>query len=174
MPVVMEGALADLGAWKTDHCSLVKALEVVGTRSALLILREACYGTTRFSGFAGRIGITDRAAAQQLRRLTEAGLLAKRPYREDGGRTRDEYVLTEMGRDLFPVIMALMQWGDKHLQDGTAPLHYIDHETGVPVHVELRSETGDILELEQVGIRRNPAWRAPQPPQQTQQPEPAS
>ncbi|OPC78891.1 transcriptional regulator [Embleya scabrispora] len=161
MPVVMEGALADLGAWKTDHCSLVKALEVVGTRSALLILREACYGTTRFSGFADRIGITDRAAAQQLRRLTEAGLLAKRPYREDGGRTRDEYVLTDMGRELFPVIVALMQWGDRHLQGGTAPLHYVDHETGVPVHVELRTETGDTLELEQVGIRRNPAWRAP-------------
>ncbi|WP_439679788.1 winged helix-turn-helix transcriptional regulator [Embleya sp. MST-111070] len=163
MPVVMEGALADLGAWKTDHCSLVKALEVVGTRSALLILREACYGTTRFSGFADRIGITDRAAAQQLRRLTEAGLLAKRPYREDGGRTRDEYVLTDMGRELFPVIVALMQWGDRYLQDGTAPLHYVDHETGVPVHVELRTETGDTLELEQVGIRRNPAWRAPKP-----------
>ncbi|MGY4920576.1 winged helix-turn-helix transcriptional regulator [Streptomyces sp. 900116325] len=171
MSVVMEGALADLGAWKSDHCSLVKALEVVGTRSALLILREAYFGTTRFSGFASRIGITDRAAAQQLRHLTEAGLLAKRPYREDGGRTRDEYVLTDMGRDLFPVIVALMQWGDKYLQDGTAPLHYVDHETGVPVHVELRSKTGDVLELEQVGIRKNPAWRAGK---QAQQPNTAS
>lgn len=171
MPVVMEGALANLGAWKPEHCSLVKALELVGARSALLILREACYGTTRFSGFASRIGITDRAAAQQLRHLTGVGLLAKRPYREEGGRTRDEYVLTDMGRDLFPVIVAMMQWGDKYLQDGTAPLHYVDHETGFPVNVELRSETGEVVELEQVGVRKNPAWQAPK---QARQPNTAS
>ncbi|WP_323746170.1 winged helix-turn-helix transcriptional regulator [Catenulispora pinisilvae] len=88
----------------------------------------------------------------------------KRPYREDGGRTRDEYVLTDMGRDLFPVIVALMQWGDKYLQDGTGPLHYLDHEAGVPVHVEVRSETGDAVELEQISVRRNPAWSAPKAP----------
>ncbi len=160
----MEGPLADLGAWKTDHCSLVKALEVVGTRSALLILREAYYGTTRFSGFAQRVGITERIAARQLRHLTETGLLAKRPYRDEGGRTRDEYVLTDMGRDLLPAVLALMQWADRHLQDGRPPLLYVEHDTGASAQVELRSsDTGRKIELENLGVRLNPAWRKPKP-----------
>src|SRR5882724_9028146 len=109
MPAVMEGALADLSSWKSEHCSLAKALEIVGTRSALLILREAYFGTTRFDGFARRVGITEAIAAKQLRHLTDAGLLTKRPYREEGSRTRHEYVLTEMGRDVLPAVLGLMQ-----------------------------------------------------------------
>ncbi|WP_214322833.1 winged helix-turn-helix transcriptional regulator [Nonomuraea sediminis] len=161
MPAVMEGPLADLSSWKTDHCSLVKALEIVGTKSALLILREAFYGTTRFSAFAQRVGITQTVAARQLRHLTEAGLLNKQPYRDEGGRTRDEYVLTDMGRDLLPVVLGLMQWADKYLQDGGPPLLYVDHDTGSPARVELRSDAGDPIELEELGVRLNPAWRRP-------------
>ncbi|GAA2734323.1 helix-turn-helix domain-containing protein [Actinocorallia aurantiaca] len=161
MSAVMEGPLADLGSWKPDHCSLVKALEIVGTRSALLILREAYYGTTRFSAFARRIGVTERIAAQQLRHLTEAGLLAKRPYRDEGGRTRDEYGITEMGRDLLPAVLGLMQWGDKYFQDDTPPLLYVEHETGEAVTVELRSDSGHRVELEELGVRLNPDWRPP-------------
>ncbi|MEO3829783.1 helix-turn-helix domain-containing protein [Actinomadura sp. B10D3] len=166
MAAVMEGPLADLSAWKPEHCSLVKALEVVGTRSALLILREAYYGTTRFSDFARRIGITERVVARQLRHLTEAGLLVRRPYRDEGGRTRDEYVLTDMGRDLLPAVLSLMQWADKHLQE-EPPLLHVEHETGAPVRVELRSETGHEVDLENLGIRRNPVWRRPGPPVET-------
>ncbi|MQY06940.1 winged helix-turn-helix transcriptional regulator [Actinomadura macrotermitis] len=163
MPAVLEGPLADLSAWKTDHCSLVKALELVGTRSTLLILREAYYGTTRFSGFARRIGITETVVARQLRQLTEAGLLARRPYRDEGGRTRDEYVLTDMGRDLLPVVIGLMQWADKHLQGRQPPLQYVEHGTGDPVTVELRTGDGRKVELDDLGIRLNPDWRRPRP-----------
>ncbi|MFB9682023.1 winged helix-turn-helix transcriptional regulator [Streptosporangium vulgare] len=162
MAAVMEGPLADLGAWKTDGCSLVKALEIVGTRSSLLILREAYYGTTRFSAFARRTGLTDRVAAGQLRHLTEAGLLAKRPYRDEGGRAREEYVLTDMGRDLLPAVMSLMQWGNKYLQDGRPPLLYLEHGTESPVEVELRSGTGRKVELENLAVRLNPGRRKPQ------------
>src|ERR1051325_4414169 len=164
MAAVMEGPLADLSTWKPDHCSLVKALEIVGTRSALLILREAYYGTTRFSDFARRIGITERIVARQLRHLTEAGLLDRRPYRDEGGRTRDEYVLTDMGRDLLPAVLGLMQWGDKYLQGQQPPLLHVEHDTGVPVKVELRSATGHEVELENLGIRRNPDWHRPRQP----------
>lgn len=164
MPAVMEGSLADLTSWMPDHCSLVKALEIVGTRSALLILREAYYGTTRFGGFAQRVGITERVAAKQLRHLTAAGLLTKRPYRDKGGRTRDEYVLTDMGRDLLPAILGLMQWGDKYLQHGHPPLLHVEHDTGIPVRVELRSDAGNKVELEHLGVRRNPEWRSPNQP----------
>ncbi|MBB5913963.1 DNA-binding HxlR family transcriptional regulator [Nocardia transvalensis] len=159
MSAVLEGPLGDLSSWKPDHCSIVKALDIVGTRSALLILRETIYGTTRFDGFADRVGITDAAASAALRKLTEAGLLRKQPYQEEGKRTRHEYVLTDKGRDLLPVVFALWQWGDKYLQDGTPPLERLEDSTGAPVRVEIRSAAGNEVPLENLRIRINEKWR---------------
>jgi DNA-binding HxlR family transcriptional regulator len=160
MPAVMEGPLADLSSWGAIECSIAKAIDLVGTRSALLVLREAYYGTTRFDGFARRVGITDAAAAKTLRRLVEGGLLARRPYREPGTRTRDEYVLTDMGRDLLPAVLAMMQWGNKYLQSDGAPLLMVDDANGDPVRVELRSDSGPAVPLERLRIRVNPEWLA--------------
>ncbi|MFC9433501.1 winged helix-turn-helix transcriptional regulator [Nocardia sp. NPDC057030] len=155
MAAVMEGPLADLSSWQPTDCSIAKAIELVGTRSAVLILREAYYGTTRFDGFAQRVGITDAAAATQLRKLTEAGLLTKQPYQEQGKRTRNEYILTPMGRDLLPVVLALMQWGDAYLQPGPPPLLLVEQSTGSPVRVQVRSDSGHEIPLEQLAIRVN-------------------
>ncbi|WP_254206026.1 winged helix-turn-helix transcriptional regulator [Nocardia alni] len=159
MPVVLEGPLRDLRSWKPDDCSIVKALDIVGTRSAVLILREAMYGTTRFDGFAERIGITDAAAAAALRKLTEAGLLSKRPYREEGKRTRNEYVLTQMGTDALPVVLALWQWGDRYLQGNVPPLERVENDTGAPVRLEIRSEAGNEVPVDNLRVRVNKAWR---------------
>lgn len=155
MAVVMEGSLADLSKWETAGCSIARAMDLVGTRSAILILREAYYGTRRFDGFARRVGITDAAAASQLRKLTEAGLLEKQPYREEGKRTRSEYVLTQMGRDLLPAVVALWQWGDAYLQPGPPPLLRVDADTGEPVTVDLRTADGSPVELERLAVRVN-------------------
>lgn len=155
MSAVMEGPLADLNAWDPTGCSIARAMDLIGTRSAMLILREAYYGTRRFDGFARRVGVTDAAAAGQLRKLTEAGLLEKRPYREEGQRTRNEYVLTKKGIDLLPAVIALWQWGDEYLQPGPAPLLRVDAETGEPVRVELRSADGTEIELDRLGVRVN-------------------
>ncbi|GAB0106621.1 helix-turn-helix domain-containing protein [Nocardia sp. JMUB6875] len=159
MSAVMEGKLSDLSAWKPEDCSIAKAMDIVGTRSAVLMLREAYYGTTRFDGFAARVGITDAAASTALRKLVEAGLLEKRPYQEEGKRTRHEYVLTPMGLDLLPAVVALWQWGDKYLQDGTAPLERLEDSTGEPVRVELRSASGNQVSLENLRVRVNDEWR---------------
>lgn len=159
MPPVLEGPLRDLRSWKPEGCSIVKALDIVGTRSAILILREALYGTTRFDGFAGRVGITDAAAAAALRKLTDAGLLRKQPYREEGKRTRNEYVLTEMGHDALPIVLALWQWGDQYLQSGTPPLERVENGTDDPVRVEIRSAAGNQVPLDNLRIRLNKAWR---------------
>lgn len=155
----MEGPLADLDSWKPDHCSIAMALDVVGTRSAILILREAYYGTTRFDGFASRLGLTDAAVAAQLRKLTAAGLFTKKPYRQEGKRTRHEYVLTEKGRDLLPVVLALMQWGNTHLQPGPPPLDLVEAATGDPVRVQVRSESGREIGVDDLGVRLNEEWR---------------
>ncbi|MEV0294400.1 helix-turn-helix domain-containing protein [Nocardia sp. NPDC050710] len=159
MAAVMEGPLADLSSWQPEGCSIARAMDLIGTRSAILILREAYYGTRRFDGFAARVGITDAAASAQLRKLTEAGLLAKRPYREEGKRTRHEYVLTDMGRDLLPAVLALMQWGDSYLQPGPPPLLLVEESTGAPVRVEVRSASGTEITLEQLGVRLNEDYR---------------
>lgn len=114
------GALADRSEWTASDCSIDGTMQVIGTRSAVLLMREAHYGTTRFDDFVRRVGITEAVAATRLRELVQAGLLERRPYQEPGKRTRQEYVLTEAGTDLQPVLLALMQWGDRHLPGTTA------------------------------------------------------
>ncbi|MGR6520187.1 winged helix-turn-helix transcriptional regulator (plasmid) [Rhodococcus erythropolis] len=98
-----------------SHHSIAKALTIIGTRSAALILYEAYRGTTRFSDFANQIEITGAVTAVRLRELTREGLLTKRPYRASGQRTRFEYVLTTKGLEILSAIVMLEEWGDKHL-----------------------------------------------------------
>ncbi|AOW91799.1 transcriptional regulator [Rhodococcus sp. WMMA185] len=141
----LDGLLADRDAWRPTHCSIAKTMDVVGTRSAILILREAYYGTTRFDDFAQRVGITEAVAASRLRELTAEGLFERQPYKEPGQRTRYEYVLTEKGRDLLPAVLALMQWGDKYLQgERGGPIAMSDDRSGEPVRVEVRSPEREV------------------------------
>lgn len=153
----LDGFLADRGAWQAgSYCSIGRAMAVVGTRSAILILREAYYGTTRFDDFARRVGITEAVAASRLRELTAEGLFERRPYKEPGQRTRYEYVLTEKGRDLLPAVLALMQWGDKYLQGGHGgPLGLLDDTTGERVRVQVRSESGREVPLSELRVAPN-------------------
>ena len=110
MVAVLDDKLADLDRWVPgNRCSITRALEVVGTKTAMLILREAMYGTTRFDGFARRVGVSDAVASARLKGLVDAGLLEKAPYQEPGQRTRYEYHLTQKGTDLMPVVFGLMQ-----------------------------------------------------------------
>ena len=149
--MTLKGGLADRTAWTATECSIDKAMGVIGTRSAVLILREAFYGTTRFDDFARRVGITEAVAAARLNDLTAAGLFEKSPYREAGQRTRYEYLLTEMGNDLLPVVLGLMQWGDKHLQRGGGPLEVTTD--GRPARVEIRGEDGSPVAAEELVVR---------------------
>ncbi|QNG20096.1 helix-turn-helix transcriptional regulator [Rhodococcus triatomae] len=147
----LDGFISDRERWRTAQCSIGKSMDVIGTRSAMLILREAYYGTTRFDDFAKRVGITEAVAAARLKELTAHGLFERRPYKEPGSRTRSEYVLTDKGRDLIPAVFALMQWGDKYLQK-RAPLELRDDLTGDLVRVELRSESGREVPLGELRI----------------------
>ncbi|GAC66824.1 winged helix-turn-helix transcriptional regulator [Gordonia soli] len=149
----LAGPLAERDRWQATGCSIAKAMELIGTRSAVLILREAFYGATRFDQFARRVGITDAVAAARLKELTEAGIFTKVPYREPGQRARSEYRLTEMGRDLFPVITALMQFGNDHLQPDGAPLALRDVESGEPVRVDVVAGADRHLTPEDVEVR---------------------
>jgi DNA-binding HxlR family transcriptional regulator len=121
---------------------MARALEVVSSRSALLILREAFYGTTRFDDFAERVGISEPVASTRLRELVDQGLLQREPYREPGQRTRMAYRLTEKGAELLPVLVSLMQWGDRWLAPDGPPVVLRHRECGESVHAELRCAAG--------------------------------
>ncbi len=87
------------------------ALDVVGARCAMYLLLEASNGTSRFEGFVSRTGISEAVVATRLRAMTDAGVFERRPYQEPGQRTRSEYQLTPMGRELLPIVNALARWG---------------------------------------------------------------
>jgi len=124
-----------------DRCPMDRTLQLVGSRTALLLLREAFYGATRFEQLWKRCGVTEASAAQRLRELVDAGVLEKQPYREPGQRTRHEYVLTPAGRDLMPVVISLLQWGAAHAFEGEAPT--MTHDScGAEVRAVVRCAAG--------------------------------
>ncbi|MEU4672762.1 helix-turn-helix domain-containing protein [Amycolatopsis sp. NPDC023774] len=99
--------------WSGHACPIARAVDVLGEPWTLLILRNATTGTARFDEFRDELGIADNVLTTRLAKLTEAGLLARVPYR-DGGRTRHEYRLTKAGADALPVLLSLAEWGDEH------------------------------------------------------------
>jgi DNA-binding HxlR family transcriptional regulator len=153
----MTGALAPRGSWTASRCSLAKTLEIVHTRSAMLVLREAFYGATRFDEFAERTGLSEPITAARLRELVGAGLLRREPYQEPGARTRQRYRLTEMGAELLPALVALMQWGDRWLQPGSrAPIELRHEDCGGRVRAELRCERGHPVGAGELAAARGP------------------
>jgi DNA-binding HxlR family transcriptional regulator len=152
MAMILEGPLADRDAWRATECSVDLAMGIVGTRTAMLILREAYYGTTRFDDFAERVGMSDAVAAARLKELVSAGVLERRPYREPGSRTRAEYVLTDSGRGLFAAVLGLAQWADRHQQPDGAPLELVD-ANGRPVRVAVIDVDGSEVSLDEVHVR---------------------
>jgi DNA-binding HxlR family transcriptional regulator len=111
----------------------------MSTRSAFLIMREAFYGTSRFDDFVGRAEISEPVAAARLRELVSEGLLVREPYREPGQRTRHRYRLTEKGAGLLPVLVGLIQWSQRWLDDDAGGGLALQHrDCGERVGVGLR------------------------------------
>ena len=121
----------------------------MGERWALLVVREVALGVRRFADIQEATGAPPSVLTDRLRALVQAGVLQTRPYREVGARERLEYVLTAAGRDLQPVLTALMDWGDAHLTDEHGAPVITRHEgCDAPVHAVLQCEKGH-----KVGIR---------------------
>jgi DNA-binding HxlR family transcriptional regulator len=149
----LQGALADRDKWSAvGRCAIERTMSVVGTKSAMLIMREAYYGTTRFDDFAHRVGITKAAAAARLSELVDLGLMTRQPYREPGQRTRDEYVLTDAGIDFMPVVWAMFEWGRRHLP-GHNRLRLTHVDCGADATVEIRCAEGHPVPPDELGVR---------------------
>ncbi len=151
---MLQGPLADRDAWSAvGECPIEKAMTVVGQKSAMLIMREAYYGTTRFDDFSRRVGLTKAATSARLSELVNAGLLEKHPYREVGQRERQEYVLTEAGVDFMPVVWSMFEWGRKHLPySGRMGLTHLGCDADA--HVEIVCEKGHSVGFAELGMRQ--------------------
>jgi DNA-binding HxlR family transcriptional regulator len=149
---VLLGPLAERDSWSAvGQCSIEKTMNLVGTKSAMLIMREAYYGTTRFDDFVRRVGITKAATSARLAELVEAGLLTRRPYREPGQRSRDEYVLTDAGTAFMPVIWAMFEWGRNYISDSGLRLTHLG--CGAEVSVQVRCTEGHDVPPEELGVK---------------------
>lgn len=109
------------------NCSVARTLALIGDRWTMLILRNAFLGTRRFDDFQEQLGLTRHLLAARLRRLVEAGIFRKEPYQGN----RFEYRLTDKGKGLYPVLLAMTTWGDAWLDDGNgAPVIYFHKDCG--------------------------------------------
>ncbi|MDJ0919786.1 MAG: helix-turn-helix domain-containing protein [Henriciella sp.] len=124
-------------------CNLAKAIELIGDRWTLLILRSALFGVRRFDAFQAELEIPRTVLSGRLKALVEAGVLEKTSYKMPGKRPRAEYVLTEMGESLRPILIGLTQWGDRWVsKDGAAPIGFTDGVTREPVRAGLVNAQG--------------------------------
>lgn len=110
-----------------DQCSIARASDLIGDGWTLLILRELFWGQTRFEQLTAKTGMASNVLATRLRKLLEAGIIEKTVVPEDG--RRFDYALTKKGLDLFPVVMAVMAWGDKWAPGDAGPLIELRHRS---------------------------------------------
>ena len=126
-----------------EHCSIRRALDVLGEKWTLLVLREAIYGLCRFDDFARALGCGRGVLSARLKTMTQEGILERRDYTKPGQRPRAEYLLTEKGRDLMPAILALSQWSERWTPPPDGPVANVtERKTGRPVAVIMTSEPG--------------------------------
>jgi len=113
--------------WSQRSCSMARGLDILGDPWSVLVLREVFFGNGRFDAMKARLEVADSVLTKRLAGLVESGLLEKKAY-DEGGRTRQEYVLTPMGEDALPVLNAVTIWAEKHLPAPSAQAHlYVIH-----------------------------------------------
>lgn len=135
-------------------CPVAKSLSVLGDRWTMLVLREAFWRVRRFEDFQARTGAPRPVLAERLKMLVDQGVLERRQYSERPARF--EYRLTEKGVDLYPVVISLLEWGERWMTDpDEPPVVELHHRTcGHATHPQLAcSECGDFLTARDVEAR---------------------
>jgi len=140
------------------RCSIAGALELIGDRWALLVIRDLSLGLRRYDDLRASTGIPSATLAARLKHLAAGGIVERVRYQERP--PRDEYRLTPKGRDLWKVNVALREWGDQWDATGFGqpPVEMIDRLTGRPLRLALvDSESGQAVPRERVRVRPGPA-----------------
>ena len=140
----------------TQTCPIAGFLNIFGDSWTLLILREAFYGGTRFSEFQRNTGIAKNLLSDRLSMLVEEGILEREDVGERG--SRYAYKLTEKGKSLIPVYVAMLQWGNEHIYgEGKEPVILVERDSGKPVpKVGLVTDTGAPLKWRNISARPGP------------------
>lgn len=112
----------------TEQCSVQRTLAVIGEKWTMLLIRDCANGVHRFDDLRRHVGLSEAVLADRLRTLVSQGIFETREYQEPGQRKRREYRLTAKGWDLFPVLIALMQFGDKHLAPEGGEAWQVQHK----------------------------------------------
>jgi len=129
--------------YDTENCTIGAALAIVGEKWTFLVLREAFNGVRRFDDIRRRIAAPRQVLSDRLGRLVAQDLLRKVPYREPGQRSRSEYRLTDKGLALFPLIVALLEWGNTYAVSPAGPVVELRHrDCGTQVRLQLRCADG--------------------------------
>lgn len=133
-------------AFDSEVCSIARTLALIGDRWTLLVLRDVANGVRRFDDLVSHLGVARNVLSRRLAALTEADLVVRTAYRTEGARERYEYRLSRAGRELVPILLAMMTWGDRHLagQEGqpVIPRHA---DCGAQVRVLVTCEAGHEL-----------------------------
>ncbi|HEV8560180.1 MAG TPA: helix-turn-helix domain-containing protein [Actinophytocola sp.] len=140
-----------------QSCPIARSLAVLGQKWNLLLLCEAFLGRTKYGEFQ-RIGVPSGTPGTRLDALVDAGLLERRRYQEKGERSHDEYVLTAAGRDVMPILAALIQWGEAHLPEepGAGIAYTTATANGRPVRLEFVDDRGTTVGKDAVVVARKP------------------
>jgi DNA-binding HxlR family transcriptional regulator len=133
------------------RCSIARSLKLVGEKWTLLLIRDAFRGLERFSEFRESLGVSTDILSDRLATLVDHGIMERRSYREDGSRERHSYHLTERGRELRLLLVALGEWGDRHFPTEFGPVTlYRDTETDEPLTVGFVSDRAAVVPLDRV------------------------
>jgi DNA-binding HxlR family transcriptional regulator len=142
-------------SFETMNCSVAQCLEVIGEWWSMLIIRDAFLGVRRFDDFQSRLGISRNVLDVRLRSLVGAGVLERVPYQQRP--LRHEYRLTDKGRELWPVLTTMRQWGDKWAAPLGAPLELVHDACGEVMHLEHTcSACGAAVDRRSVHVRPGP------------------
>jgi len=140
-------SVMEFAEYESRTCSVARTMEVLGDRWTVLVLRDVFNGVHRFDDLQRHIGIARDVLAKRLAALVREGVLERVEYQEPGARRRLEYQLTPAGRDLGPVLLTLIKWGDTYRGDGSGPPAVVAHqECGAPVHLVAECDKGHRLE----------------------------
>jgi DNA-binding HxlR family transcriptional regulator len=133
--------------WSLETCTIGRAMEILGEKWTIVVLREVFNGLRRFDDMRVRTGIPRQVLANRLAMLVDNGVLRREPYREPGARARHEYRLTAKGFDLYPVLIAVASWGDRYLAEPDGPpLAFVHRDCGASVSIGLRCAEGHELD----------------------------
>lgn len=126
-----------------DTCTIGRAMEILGEKWTVVVLREVFNGVRRFDDMRAHTGIPRQVLTNRLARLVDEGVLRKVPYQEPGARVRHEYRLTAKGFDLYPVMIAVAEWGNRYLAEPEGPpLAFVHRDCEAPVGTVLRCADG--------------------------------